>query len=152
MIAAALWLVSGCAPAEQPASLRTVAAIEVPLKTRKDHEDLVAMLRRHAAADGQDGIHVDDSSDDQTYNEFIEPKDRGTIFVGVARGENDETPEVIVMDLFHPGRAWLMFSRGEPAERSTRLREGLLIDIRRRWPDAKSLPITDDGGVFSSDR
>ena len=144
---AALWLASACAPVEQPARLRTVAAIELPLETGKDHDDLVAMLRRHAAADGQDGIHVDDVTqawvDFLPHTEAIAPEDRGTIFVGVWRGANDEMQEIDVSDLFHPGRVWLSFARGEPAERSTRLRDGLLAEIRVRWPDAKALPLID---------
>ncbi|GEM_PF-1654165 len=145
--AAALWLVAGCAPVEQPASAQNVASIEIPLETRRDHDDLVAMLRRHAAADGQDGIHVDDVTtawvDFLPHTEAIAPEDRGTIFVGVWRGANDDVQEIRVSDLFHPGRAWLTFVRGEPAARSTRLREGLLAEIRVRWPEAKTLPVMD---------
>ncbi|PVM86180.1 hypothetical protein DDF62_18630 [Caulobacter radicis] len=145
LIVAALLFTSACVPVEQPAKPRTVVAIEVPLKSRQDHDDLLAMLHRHAAADGQDGIHVDDATkawvDFLPHTEAIAPEDRGTIFVGVWRGSNDDMQEIGVSDLFHPGRAWLTFARGEPAERSTRLREGLLAEIRVRWPEAKTLPV-----------
>ncbi|PVM90066.1 hypothetical protein DDF67_10670 [Caulobacter endophyticus] len=148
--AAVLWLMAGCSPAAQPASTRTVAAIEIPLKTNRDHDDLVAMLHRHAAADGQDGIHVDDRTDEwldlQPQVEAMAPEERGTIAVAVWRGADDASLEVLVQDWSHPGRAWLTFARGEPAERSTRLREGLLADIHARWPDAQPLPL--ENGVI----
>lgn len=142
--AAALWLVAGCAPVEQPASAQNVASVEIPLETRKDHDDLVAMLRRHAAADGQDGIHVDDGSETwvkfQREADVFEPHQRATIHVGVSRGPNDEATEIIVQDFLHPGQAVVSFMRGDPPERATRLREGLLAEIAARWPSARIEP------------
>ncbi|HEX4693982.1 hypothetical protein, partial [Sphingomonas sp.] len=48
-----------CAPVPQPDSIRTVAAIEIPLATPGDRRDLLALLRQQAATHG---LHVDDLS------------------------------------------------------------------------------------------
>jgi hypothetical protein len=78
---------------------------------------------------------------------MVAPADRRTIYVGVWRGENDDEAEVLVDDGFHPGRAWITFPRGVQPARSTRVREPLLAEIRRRWPNARALPILPSGGL-----
>ena len=146
-----LALLAACSPVDQE-SVRTVAAIEIPLGTADDRADLVAMLRRHAAASG---LHVDDVSEGTREFEeqanLLSPEDRGTIYVGVWRGADDEEAEVLVDDRFHPGRAWVTFPRGRQPDRSTRVREGLLPELRRRWPEAHVLPILPTGGLPLAD-
>ena len=142
-----LALFVACSPVSQE-SVRTVAAIEVLVTDPADRAALLAMLRRHA---GQAGLHVDDGSVEwrrfEAEANMIAPADRKTIYVGVWRGENDDEAEILVDDSFHPGRAWVTFPRGEQPERSTRVREPLLAEIRRRWPNARSLPILPSGGL-----
>lgn len=141
-------LCGACVPADQPDSFRTVEAIEVPLSSSADHDELVAILRRHAAGDA--GMHVDEKS-----REFREveaqtvaaPKDRGTIFVGVWRGANDDSPEAEVEDIGHPQRAWLTFARGEFPERSSAFRRGVVREVMNRWPNSKVLPILPEGNI-----
>ncbi|HVI31222.1 hypothetical protein [Phenylobacterium sp.] len=153
---AAACLLFACAR-EQPESLRTVAAIEVPLRTSADRADLIAMLGRHARAGG---LHVDDGS--ERWAEFRkgarpdEPpfvKDvlTKTIYISVWRGSEDDDPEVFVDDGGHQGRPWLRFLAGKHPELATRVRTGLLSDIRRRWPEAREVPVMPRGGLPLSD-
>jgi hypothetical protein len=140
---------AGCAPVDQPESIRTVAAVEIPLRTAADRNDLVAILVRNAAAIG--GIHVDDESERWREGEaqanMIAPEERGTIFVGVWRGTNDGDPEADVDDSGHPGRAWLSFARGRYPDRAARFREAVLAEVHRRWPRAQTLPVLPSGGL-----
>ncbi|HEY8616712.1 hypothetical protein [Phenylobacterium sp.] len=148
---AAIMLICGCA--EQPASLRTVAAVEVPLRTPADRADLLAMLRRHADAGG---LHVDDVTQSwHTFRKSAPPDEppaatdvlTKTIYVHLYRGPDDEGPEVVVDDGGHQGRPWLRFLRGKQPELALRVRTRLLSDIKRRWPDAREVPVTGTGGV-----
>jgi hypothetical protein len=145
--AALFALLVACAPVDQE-SVRTVAAVEIQLRTEADRSDLVSMLRRHA---GASGLHVDDVSERwQAFEReanMIAPEDRGTFYVGVWRGEDDDEAEVLADDQFHPGRAWVTFPRGQQPDRSTRVREPLLAEIRQRWPGARALPILPTGGL-----
>ena len=142
-----LLLVAACSPVDQE-SLRTVAAIEVPLRSGADRADLLAMLRRSAAAAG---LHVDDDS--AQWREFdreanmMAPRDRLTFDVGVWRGANDDEPEIIADDRFHPGSVWISFLRGSLPDRSIRFRELLIAEMRAHWPDARAIPVTPDGGL-----
>jgi hypothetical protein len=136
-----------CAPVPQPDSIRTVAAIEIPLATARDRRDLLALLRQQAAAHG---LHVDDLSAQQRRNMEELPLPaalRGTLFVGVWRGANDDEMEAGADDMGHPGRAWLNFARGTDPVRSTRVREAFLAALRRRWPGARPIPVTPAGGL-----
>jgi hypothetical protein len=140
-------LLAACSPVDQE-SVRTVAAIEVPLQTEGDRTDLVAMLRRHADASG---LHVDDGSEEWRQFEreanLFAPEDRLTFNVGVWRGANDDEAEAFADDRFHPGRIWVTFLRGSEPDRSTSFRVPLLAEIRRRWRDARPIPILPSGGV-----
>jgi hypothetical protein len=153
---AALPLVAACAacgPVDQPASLRTVAAVEIPIETAADRNDLVAILRRGAAADG--GLHVDDVSDRwrsfEAEANMAAPEQRGTIFVAVWRGANDDEPEADADDDRHPGRTWLTFAQGSDPARSARFRQEVLADVARRWPDRRLLPVLPSGGLALSE-
>ena len=139
---------SGCTAPDQE-SVRTVAAVEIPLKSSTDRTDLVSILRRHAAADG--GLHVDDVTD--RWRKFESehgptlPGGRGTIFVGVWRGATDNEFVADVDDMGHPGRAWVTFLKGQDVARATTFRKRVLADIALRWTDAKSLPVLPSGGL-----
>ncbi len=150
-------LSAGCAPTPQPASNRTVAAIELPLLAASDRADLLDILRREASAGG---LHVDDGS--QQWIEFRKsaPKDEPpfaksvltkTIYVGVWRGTNDDDPEVFVDDGGHQGRPWLTFLQGEHPDLATKFRTRILTDIGRRWPDARVVPVMPNGALPLSD-
>ena len=136
-----------CGQVPQPDSLRTVAAIEIPLATQADRSDLLALLRRQAEAQG---LHVDDVSEERRrMNETmpLPPEMRGTLYAGVWRGANDEEMEVGADDMGHPGRAWLTFARGTDPVRSTRVRDAFLTALKRRWPGARPIPIMPTGAL-----
>lgn len=131
-------LAAACGPVAQPDRLRFEDAIEVNLTTPADRADLLAMLRRHAAADG---LHMDDES-------ARSPSPLGrTLYVGMWRGAGDEDMEISVDDAGHAGRAWVIFSRGAQPERAARLRRIVAADIMRRWPQARHIPVTPWGGL-----
>jgi hypothetical protein len=137
----------GCSRASND-TIKTVAAIEVPLRTTTDHNDLVALMRRLAAANG---MHVDDDSEKwgafQRSLPADEPVDtRATIYVGVWRGSRDDDFEVSVSDMMHLGRAWVTFLQDGRNDLPADKREQALAEIRRRWPDARSVPVLPSGG------
>jgi hypothetical protein len=74
-----------------------------------------------------------------------------SIYVGVWRGANDDDIEAAVDDLGHNGRAWVTFLKGRQPDRAARFQQGVLADIGRRWPEAKSLPVLPTGGLPLSD-
>lgn len=151
LLSLALTLVA-CGPVPQPDSIRTVAAIEIPLGGRTDRRDLLALLRRQAAGLG---LHVDDVSEAYRRNNEALPLPaelRGTLWVGVWRGANDEEMELIAEDTGHPGTAWLIFSRGTDPARSTQVRQAFVAALRERWPAARTVPVLPSGGLpFASD-
>lgn len=129
-------------------TIRSVAVIEVPLRTTVDHDDLIALMRRLAAANR---MHVDDDSEKwaafQRSLPSNEPVDtRATIYVGVWRGSDDEDFEVSVSDMMHLGRAWVTFLQDGRDDLPADKREQVLAEIRRRWPDARSVPVLPSGG------
>jgi hypothetical protein len=149
---------AGCAgvfffPRPQPASLKTVAAVEVPLRTSADHADLLAMLQRVAR---QQGLHVDDGTKQwiqfrrsASPNEPVVADDvlTKTIYATAYRGSDDSDLEIDVDDGGHQGRAWLTFIRGEHPDLAARTRVQLIADIRRRWSDARSIPVMPNGAL-----
>jgi hypothetical protein len=149
---------AGCAgafffPRPQPTSLKTVAALEVPLRTSEDHADLLAMLQRVAR---QQGLHVDDgtmqwirfrrsaSSNEPDFANDILTK---TIYAAVYRGSDDSDMEIFVDDGGRLGRAWLTFIRGERPDLAAGTRAQLIAEIKRRWPDARSIPVMPSGAL-----
>ena len=141
-------LCASCSAPDQE-SVRHVAAVEVRLATSADHKDLIAILRRHAAVDGS--VHVDDVTerwkDFESQSGPVLPGGKGTIYVGVWRGWKDNELIADVNDMGHPGRAWVTFVRGKDIPRATRFRTAALKDIRRRWPNAMTLPVLPSGGL-----
>lgn len=143
----------GFIPRGRSESSRTVAAVEVPLRTQADRADLLAMLRRHAEAEG---LHVDDGS--RRWIEFRRnaPADEApsvrealtkTIYISVWRGGGDKDLEVSVDDGGHRGRPWLVFFRGDQPGLATKARIRLLAEIRARWPDARDVPVMPNGAL-----
>lgn len=129
-------------------SYKSVAVIEVPIRTPADHNDLIAIMRRMAAANG---MHVDDNS--QKWVELqrsLPPKQpvdtRATIYVGIWRGSTDEDFEASVSDIMHLGRAWVSFIQGGRGDLPAQNREQVLTEIRHRWPEARSVPVLPSGG------
>ena len=140
-------LLTSCGQVPQPDSIRTVAALEVLLTGPGDRTDLLALLRQQAAAQG---LHVDDVSDERRRAAeavALPAEMHGTLYVGVWRGANDEEMEVGADDMGHPGRAWLTFARGTDAARATRLRNAFLTALKRRWPEARPIPIMPAGAL-----
>jgi hypothetical protein len=139
-----------CSPADQE-SVRTVAAMEVVLRSAADRADLLSILRRRAAADPS--LHVDDVSArwrDLAAGAASLPEVDGTIYVGIWRGENDDELEVDANDMGHKGRVWLTFPKGTQPDRSTKLSTGLIGAVRDRWPDAEPLPVLPSGALALS--
>ena len=134
---------SGCSVAPQPKSARTVAAYEVPLTTAPDRDELVAMLRQEAEAQG---FHVDAATTDELKQ--LSEVSRITINATVWRGKDDDEPVASVMDgADHLGLAWLTFSQSEEPERMVRLRERVIKRIMLRWPKTETLPIMPTGAI-----
>ncbi len=134
-----------CTPNQEAA--HWVEAVEIPLDVATEREELVGLLsdeaRRHS------GLHVDDTSlrSARYYadSEILEPDQRPTLSITVWRGEDDDQLVATVSDLFHRGRVWATFNRGENPEQETLFRETALELIRKRWPETKSLPILAGG-------
>ncbi|TAL29889.1 MAG: hypothetical protein EPN98_19030 [Phenylobacterium sp.] len=149
LISAIAVAASACS-VEQPASSQQIAAIEVSLRTPADRADLLAMLHRHARAGG---LHVDDVSerwrrlDTSDHPPAARDVLTKTIYVGLWRGVEDDDMEVMVDDGGHQGRPWLTFRRGKHPELASRVRVGLLADIKRRWPDARDVPVMPNGAL-----
>jgi hypothetical protein len=138
--------ISGCSPVKQPESIKFVAAVALPLERPSDRSDLIAILRRDASAGG---LHVEDVSDAWARLGARErdPLLRKSIYIGLWRGFLHGDLEVTVDDGGHPGRPWVIFSRGEHPTLAGQFRDGLLRDINHRWPDALELPISPSGGL-----
>ncbi|MFA4899062.1 MAG: hypothetical protein WC563_06010 [Brevundimonas sp.] len=131
----------GCV-ADQPESLKTVAAFEVPLPTATDKSDFLALMRQEAVAQG---YHLDAASDDQL--RALSRVSPLTLNASIWRG-NDEENMVSAMDgADHVGRIWITFSKGENPERSVKLQNSFISKIKQRWPDTAALPIMPSGAI-----
>lgn len=120
-----------------------------------DRADLLNLFKRVAATDPE--LHVDDVS--EKWRELTERSKRTdpvpievTLYVGLWRGKDDDEQEAGASDMFHPGRVWITFPRGQQPERSSKLRATMLSEIFKRWPDAQPIPVLPSGGLpFSND-
>ncbi|WP_404416321.1 hypothetical protein [Brevundimonas vesicularis] len=131
----------GCV-ADQPESLQTVAAFEVPLPTATDKSDFLALMRQEAIAQG---YHLDAASDDQL--RALSRVSPLSLNASIWRG-NDEENMVSAMDgADHVGRIWITFSKGENPEQSAKLQKSLISKITQRWPDTTALPIMPSGAI-----
>ena len=144
---ALLVLTCGCSHPTGHSS-KAIAVIEVPVRTRADHNDLITIMRRIA---GASGMHVDDDSAKWiAFENSQPPKERNTpasIYVGIWKGSKDDEMEAGISDMFHVGRVWVSFyqngrAAGIPADK----REQVVAQIRQRWPDAKFVPVLPSGG------
>jgi len=62
-------------------------------------------------------------------------------------GDSPKSVAVVeVSDMTHLGRAWVSFLEGGRADLPAEKREQVLAEIRRRWPDAHSVPVLPSGG------
>src|SRR5690606_3632644 len=103
----------GCTPNQEAA--QWVEALEIPMDVATERDELVSMLgdeaRKHS------GLHVDDvsvrSARYYADSDILEPDQRPTLSVTVWRGRDDDQLVATVSDLFHRGRVWATFNRGE---------------------------------------
>lgn len=130
----------------QPESNKTVAAIEVPLFSAEDRTEFLAML--DSVASEQD-LHIDSATEDEMA--FVgkgisaAPK---WMNATVWRGSDDGDAEVSMMDAnSHPGRVWMMFSKGGQPELTKKFRDQAMRHIFRRWPKTKHIPIMPNGAL-----
>ena len=132
-----------CGPVEQPKSLKTVAAYEVPLPTPADKQRFLKLLTAQAEASG---FHIDAATDDELKAASeVSPQ---TFRAAVWRGKDDDESIASAMDFEDRlGRVWLSFSLGEDPQRSARFRERLVPEVKRLWPETTSLPIMPNGGI-----
>ncbi|RYE02580.1 MAG: hypothetical protein EOP61_08080 [Sphingomonadales bacterium] len=129
--------------------MRTVAAIEVSIRTASDRADLLTITHQQAATDP--ALHVDDVSarwnDLKTQSPNFPPEADGTLYVGVWRGVNDEEQEADASDMGHKGRVWLTFPEGRNPDRSLKFRRKFIAAIRARFTDSREIPILPSGGL-----
>jgi hypothetical protein len=146
VVAALFAVMAGCGVAPQPASMRTVAAFEVPLPSETEREDFLSVLRAAAQAEG---MHVDaESRKDLEGGAKVSPNFQMTINATVWRGSNDDEAVASAMDQFdHLSQVWLTFSRGKDPALAARFRERAMQAIMLRWPSTLSLPIMPTGAI-----
>jgi hypothetical protein len=139
-------VVLGCGVAPQPESIMTVAAFEVPLRSKADREQFLSVLRTAAEAEG---MHVDAERDaDLESDAKVSPNFKMTMKAAVWRGSNDEEAVASAMDQFdHLGQVWLMFSRGKDPASVERFRERAMHEVMLHWPNTLSLPIMPTGAI-----
>lgn len=137
------FLLSGCVVAPQPASLRTVAAFEVPLPTEAERKEFLDLLRSKSK---NAGFHVDaDTPDELSLLSKVSPM---TLHAAVWRGRDDDENVALAMDMQdHLGRVWIMFSKGTKPAAFERFRNSLMHEVKRRWPQTQSLPIMPTGAI-----
>jgi hypothetical protein len=132
-------------PVEQPESLKTVAAYSIPIASENDRNELLQLLREAAKSEG---MHMDAAPRQwlETLGKDI-PQARMTIHAAVWMGADDKEPVADIMDLGHPGQAWITFSMGTNPKVVEQFRDHVMQSIKRRWPDTLSLPVLPTGGV-----
>ena len=143
-----LVIVIGFGGANQPESIKYVAAYEIPLPTEADRDEFLLVLGAAAKAEG---MHVDvDGKESLQKISRYSPNFQMSMNASVWRGPNNHELIARAMDQTdHLGQVWLMFCRGESPETNVRFRERAMRDIMQRWPGTLSLPITSTGGVPS---
>ncbi len=136
-----------CTVDQEPA--RYTEALEIPLEGRNDRIELVRILE--SAAQVSDELHVDDVS--RRYAEYhdeveIVPTDeRPTVSISVWIGEDDDELVASVNDFGHRGRVWATFLKGKDVQLHSRFLKEAVRSIRKRWPEARSIPILPSGGI-----
>jgi hypothetical protein len=136
----------GCT-AEQPESLRAVAAFEVPLPSETDRDQFLSVLRVAAEAEG---MHVGAASgvDLEATAKAVPPEAEMTMDPAVWRGAGDDEAVASAMDAHdHLGQVWITFSKGKEPAINSRFRESAMREIVRRWPGTLLLPIMPTGAI-----
>jgi hypothetical protein len=138
--------ISACGAAPQPESAKTVAAFEVPLPSQADRDQFLAVLRNAAA---NEGMHVDAvSTEDLKQQAKVSAAFEMTMNATVWKDANDDEPIASAMDQpGHLGQVWIFFSKGEDVMLNSRLREAVMREIMRNWPETLSLPIMPTGAI-----
>jgi hypothetical protein len=125
---------------DQPRWLEAVAAYEVPLPDAADKARFLALLEDEAEAGG---FHVDAATPEE-----LRFRSSATFSASVWRGANDEESMLSAMD--HEGNIgsiWIIFPRGQNAERSAQFRQNLVPKIVFLWPETRALPIMPTGAI-----
>lgn len=140
--AAVFLLLAACGPVEQPDSITTTAAFEVPLHTVEDRRRFLALLNRVSETHG---YHVDAATPSELeWSSQVSPM---TFNAAVWRG-NDEELMASAMDFQDRiGRVWISFPKGEAPLRSLRFQKALMARVRQEWPETASLPIMPNGAI-----
>jgi hypothetical protein len=138
--------ISACGVAPQPESTKTVAAFEVPLLSQVDRDQFLAILRNAAA---KEGMHVDAASaEDLKQRSKVSQAFKMTMNATVWKGIHDDEAIASVMDQpDHLGQVWISFSKGEDVMLNSRLREAVMREVLRSWPETLSLPIMPTGAI-----
>lgn len=124
---------------------RTVAAYEVPLPTEEARSAFLDLLRQDARAEG---LHVDAATPEELAETAkVMPGAAMTIHAAIWRGEGDDQPEAVILDLDHVGLAWIAFSAGKDEALARRFRERAVRRILQRWPQTLSLPVMPNGSI-----
>jgi hypothetical protein len=71
---------------------------------------------------------------------------RATFYAGVWRGSEDDDFEAPISDMTHVGRAWVSFLNGGAVDLPTNIRLQTLTAIKKRWPNARMVPVLPSGG------
>lgn len=134
-----------CRPVPQPASLRTVAAFEVPLPTSTERVEFLDLLGREAAAEG---LVIDaDTERNLKRSGQTSPQLRETISAYIWRDDVAFGAVAYVSDRGHNGHAWISFSRGEDPALAQRFRERVMRQVVGRWPGTLAVPVAPTGAL-----
>jgi len=133
-------------PVEQPESIKTVAAFEVPLPLESDRNEFLSVLDAAAKAEG---MHMDsESSENLRQTADAIPQAKMTIHAAVWRGRDDDELIASVMDQSdHLGQVWILFHKGKDPQLASRFRVRAMSEIMQHWPNTLSLPIMPTGAI-----
>ncbi len=145
----AISLPAGCIlasrPVPQPASLRTVAAFEVPLASAEDRADFLAIVSSEAQ---EQGLEVDAETPAEMERWFeMSPDLRATIHATVYRDGDRRQTEADVSDRYHLGHVWISFAQGKDPALAQRFRDRVMSRIVERWPETLSVPVAETGAL-----
>ncbi len=131
--------------AEQPESIRTVEAYEVPLANKAERDAFLEQLGQIARSEG---LHIDRATDTELSEvSYLMPEAAMTIDAAVWRGEEDDHIEADVSDLGHAGRVRVLFLQGEDPELATRFREWAIREVLQTYPETRILPVMPTGAI-----
>ncbi|CAN5315849.1 hypothetical protein BH10PSE1_BH10PSE1_00510 [soil metagenome] len=137
--------IRACQPIPQPESLRTVAAIEVPLISAVDRADFLNILTAESRAAGLD-LNVETPEEMERWA-GMSPELRRSIDATVYSGGDLRQTEAHVSDRSHLGHVWISFTQGEDPVRSRGFRERLMSRTVERWPESLSVPVAQTGSL-----